>query len=278
MRLIEVVDVACGPGGFSEGWYLATSRKDNVLGVDFNETARKSYEAAGFKSVHGDLFDTDDFVRRVLDETGNQKPRVVIGSSSCKGWTALGNRKGAEDPRDTLLPWLKAVGKLSPEIAIMENVKQASKHPHWIDGLNALGMPLVGVWTLKAHHYGAPTKRERTFWIWRRDNYWPMMPVLTPVEVKYPSVTSNVGGQYGVRRIPENTYLYCRVDAKPGAKYKERWTILTVEEALEAQGASGKVFHGTPRERAQQIADMVPPPLAAAVIRAATVGLIARAQ
>jgi site-specific DNA-cytosine methylase len=265
--LFSVVDLACGPGGFSEGYRLATG-SSQVLGVDFSEVARSSYAAAGFTPIHGDLFRPDECARLILDACGG-RPDWVIGSSSCKAWTPAGQRKGAADDRDTLLAWLEVVGKVAPRLgAVMENVKQAASHPDWGVGLARVGMPMVAQWTLKAYLYGAPTKRERSFWMWSNDNRWPMKPSVDPVPVKYASICSNSGGQFGIRRLPENTHIFCRVDAPQVAKFAARWTILTVGEALEAQGCPGKVILGSPKERAQQIADMVPPPLAAAVIRA----------
>jgi site-specific DNA-cytosine methylase len=169
---------------------------------------------------------------------------------------------------------MKAVGALSPDVAVMENVKQAAAHPGWRNGLSHMGMTLAAMWTLKAFVYGAPTKRERTFWVWRKDGVWPPKPAPRPVETKYPSVISNIGGQFGVRRLEVDTHLYCRVPANVDAKFAERWTILTLEEALEAQGASGKKFCGSSVQVAQQVADMIPPPLAEAVIRAACKGIV----
>lgn len=269
------VDVACGPGGFSEGWARAAGRRDNIIGFDFDATARQTYEAAGFKAYHGDLFDTDDFVRRVVEATGGKRPQIVIGSSSCKGWTNAGQRQGADDQRDTFLPWMRAVGRLQPDVAIMENVSRVTKHPHWLDGLNAIGMPLVGIWTLKAYLYGAPTKRERTFWLWRCDGVWPVPPVPVPVKCEFGSIISQSGGQIGAVRLPQNSYLTTRVEGvTANEKYQNRWRMITVEEALCSQGAAGKHICGDARSVAQQIADMIPPPLAEAVIRAACKGVL----
>lgn len=260
-----MVDLASGAGGFSDGAELALDCPE-LVGFDWSYPARASYRhgLAGYRRCYPlDLFQPAAAIATIRRALGGRQPDWVIGSSSCKPWTPAGRREGKRDGRDTLLAWSVVAGAIAPRYGIiMENVPNAQRHPDWAAANAAIGLPNRTMWTLRASDYGAPTTRRRTFWVWRRDDLQPAMPPETPVAAAHASIIKGNGKRNAAGEV---CYLIGYQSGDRG------WTgerLYTNAEALAAIGAAGKLICGGRHASAQQIADMIPPQLAAAVLAA----------
>jgi DNA (cytosine-5)-methyltransferase 1 len=171
------LDLFAGPGGWDEG---ARDLGLAPLGIEYDDAACATREAAGHRTVQADI--------AALDPRDFGPVRGLIASPPCQafsragkglGWTdveriydclrdlAYGYERSARaarfaDPRSALIcePWRWTLA-LEPEWLAWEQVKPVM--PLWrylADGLRALG---YHVWTgvLNSADYGVPQTRER---------------------------------------------------------------------------------------------------------------------
>lgn len=167
-----LVDLFCGAGGFSLGFYL-TNRFRHVLAIDNYPPAAKTYKqnfpeaiviAEDIKDVDGSTI--FDLVGKDID--------VVIGSPPCEPFTGANPRR-EKDPFDRLykdpigrltLYFIRLVGVLKPRVFIMENVpaimdnglKVALMKEFRDAGYNRIYFNI-----LRAEDYGTPSHRVRVF-------------------------------------------------------------------------------------------------------------------
>lgn len=114
----SVVDLFCGAGGLSHGFYQEGFRI--AAGIDFDETCRYAFE----KNNHA------PFVRKdvaLLTATEVEKlflpgkPRVLVGCAPCQPFSTY-NQKN-DDPKWQLLGRFgQLIGELRPDVVSMENV------------------------------------------------------------------------------------------------------------------------------------------------------------
>lgn len=167
-----LVDLFCGAGGFSLGFYL-TNRFRHVLAIDNYPPAAKTYKqnfpntivtTEDIKDVNGDMI--FDLVGKNID--------VVIGSPPCEPFTGANPRR-ERNPLDRLykdpigrltLHFIRLVGILKPKVFIMENVpaimdnglKVALMKEFRIAGYKKIYFNI-----LRAEDYGTPSHRVRVF-------------------------------------------------------------------------------------------------------------------
>ncbi len=167
-----LVDLFCGAGGFSLGFYL-TNRFRHVLAIDNYPPAAKTYKqnfpntivtTEDIKDVNGDMI--FDLVGKNID--------VVIGSPPCEPFTGANPRR-ERNPLDRLykdpigrltLNFIRLVGILKPKVFIMENVpaimdnglKVALMKEFRIAGYKKIYFNI-----LRAEDYGTPSHRVRVF-------------------------------------------------------------------------------------------------------------------
>ncbi|MEL9997754.1 MAG: DNA cytosine methyltransferase [Sulfolobales archaeon] len=165
-----LVDLFCGAGGFSRGFYDLGFKI--VLGVDSDRAAARTYKTniPTATVLCEDIRDLrcDDIKYLVGTDVD-----VVIGSPPCEPFTAANKRRMPEpidrlyrDPVGSLvLNFIEIVGCLTPKIYVMENV------PGILDGelkeLLANEFKSVGYKAyfniLRAEDYGNPSRRVRVF-------------------------------------------------------------------------------------------------------------------
>lgn len=170
------LDLFAGPGG----WDVAAARLGIYpLGIEFDEAACATREAAGHRTLKADV--------AALDPADFAPCELLIASPPCQAWSMAGQRKGELDKqavyevtadlargRDTRaeheladdrsllvvepLRWILA---LRPRLVALEQVPPVLDYwSHVADILRAEG---YGVWTgiLEAERYGVPQTRER---------------------------------------------------------------------------------------------------------------------
>ena len=167
-----LVDLFCGAGGFSLGFYL-TNRFRHMLAIDNYPPAAKTYKqnfpntiviTEDIKDINGDII--FDLVDKDID--------VVMGSPPCEPFTGANPRR-ERNPLDRLykdpigrltLHFIRLVGILKPRVFIMENVPAIMN-----DGLKTAlmkefriaGYKKIYFNILHAEDYGTPSHRVRVF-------------------------------------------------------------------------------------------------------------------
>ncbi len=203
-----VLDLFAGCGGLALGFEAAGLR---TLGYEMLPDACETYNL----NLHGEC--RCDF----LDENTEYdvRPEVIIGGPPCQPFSVGGLQMGHKDARDGFPAYLSAVKRLSPRLAIFENVR----------GMLYRGLPyleqittvleelgyLVESRILKAEQYGVPQRRERLFVVAHRGQW----------EFPEPSVAASVtaGDAVGdlIKELPPNPkYLSASMDTYV-AKYEQ---------------------------------------------------------
>lgn len=117
----NVLDLFCGCGGISEGYYLAGF--NIVGGIDFNEYATITFQH-NFKSAK--VFNTDiaTFTNESIKEEFKNVD-IIVGGPPCQGFSSANRwQKEIEDPRNKLFfEYIRFVQIIRPKIIMIENVR-----------------------------------------------------------------------------------------------------------------------------------------------------------
>lgn len=117
----NVLDLFCGCGGLSKGFEMAGY--NIVLGVDFNESALKTYahNHHGSKILCGDLSASDTFeeIDRLLN---GKRIDVIIGGPPCQGFSLTGPRNFDDERNKLYLAMIETVKRYVPMAFMIENV------------------------------------------------------------------------------------------------------------------------------------------------------------
>lgn len=171
MSKFNILDLFCGAGGFSYGIHKVQGFK-TVLAVDFNLAATNTFKKNMSKAavVTGDI--TDAAVKeKIISDSRKLQVNMIIGGPPCQGFAMKGKKMGLQDPRNFLfLEYLEIVRAVSPEIFVIENVKQIlTTENGWFKNeilsyIANLGYQ-VNYGVLNAMNYGVPQSRERAIFI-----------------------------------------------------------------------------------------------------------------
>lgn len=186
MGYATVIDLFCGPGGFSDGFEKAGFNV--LLGIDINEDALDTFSynhkkskvmLEDIKNIH--IENTED--RLIVKSSNNlclieefdKNIDVVIGGIPCRASSNQSNGKNKESARekyvDLYKEYIRIVKEINPKVFVIENV------PEFItdidkDGKNIyneitsqLGLDGVGYEIkykiINMANFGLPQKRER---------------------------------------------------------------------------------------------------------------------
>lgn len=191
----RIIELFAGPGGMSEGLAMLGIQSHQAIGIEWDESACKTAEAAGHRRILGDVttFEPEYIALNYLD-----KPLTGFHASPpCQGFSLAGKGKGREDT-DVILQQIRAVGEGELFIEAAINVVRRLAHddksaltleplrwiyallPGWVtleqvpavlplweayaDVLRAWG---YSVWTgnVQAEQYGVPQTRKRAILI-----------------------------------------------------------------------------------------------------------------
>lgn len=192
MKNINVLDLFCGAGGFSEGFRQAGF--NIIAGIDNDQLALETYKNnfANSLALNIDLAKVDADNLKALSLLTKNKIDVIIGGPPCQGFSIAGKRL-KDDPRNTLYKaYLDIIKTHNPKAIVLENVPTIlSLHGGHIakqieQDFNNLGYK-TSVFTLTASDYGVPQKRKRTFFVALKKNI--LMPIPTPVTPNKPITT-----------------------------------------------------------------------------------------
>lgn len=163
----KVLDLFCGAGGLSCGLDQTKDIK-SVIGVDFDENVLKTYEynIKDSITIAGDLR-SEKLKNEIIKKSKDLDVNMICGGPPCQGFSMKGKKLGLNDPRNFLfLEYVNLVEKISPEVFVIENVKQLlnSCNGYFIqqikDKFENLGY-IVNYGVLNASDFGVPEHRER---------------------------------------------------------------------------------------------------------------------
>jgi DNA (cytosine-5)-methyltransferase 1 len=158
---VPTLDIFSGAGGLSLG--LTAAGFSIVAACERNEDARATF--AGHHP-HTEILDGD--AEKIDFRRFRGQVELVAGGPPCQPWSVGGKRIGAEDERDGLPTFARAVAEIRPPAFLMENVAgilSEARRGH-LDGLveTMTGLGYRVWWdVLDAPQYGVPQRRRRLF-------------------------------------------------------------------------------------------------------------------
>jgi DNA (cytosine-5)-methyltransferase 1 len=168
-----VLDLCSGLGGLS----LAAKELGLriVAGVDVNASAMKTFSRnfTCAESIQGSVRSERILMRceKLIEPFKTaEKPTVILSGPPCQGFSAAGPRNPADLRNRVLIAVARAISRLQPDCALIENVSMllASKHDDRVEKfeqvLNNGGFHVTQI-VLDASEFGVPQKRKRAFFL-----------------------------------------------------------------------------------------------------------------
>lgn len=171
-----IIDLYAGVGGLSLGAIRAGF--DLTLAVEWDKHAMKAHEVNFPNNKHLNTDISKLRGKKLLQEAGLIEGELdgLIGGPPCQGFSFIGSRDHLDPRNDLFVKFFKLVKECKPKFFIAENVlgildslydeirKSAFRHVQ-------KDYILLEPMRLKASDFGAPTSRERVFFIgYRRDS------------------------------------------------------------------------------------------------------------
>jgi DNA (cytosine-5)-methyltransferase 1 len=172
----KIIDLYAGVGGISLGAVRAGF--DLALAVEWDKHAMKAHETnfPGYKHLNTDISNLTG--KQMLEYAGILQGELdgLVGGPPCQGFSYIGKNDKLDPRNDLFVKFFELVKECEPIFFVVENVlgilgdqydeirAKAFKH---------LGSKYVSLepMKLKASDFGAPTNRERVFFIgYRRDS------------------------------------------------------------------------------------------------------------
>ena len=184
---LKFIDLFCGIGGFRVAFEEACEenevQSECVFSSDIDKYAQDSYEANFGERPAGDI--------TLIDEKEIPDHDILFGGFPCQPFSIIGQMKGMDDTRGTLLfDTARIIKEKKPKAFILENVKQLVGHDSGktlkviVQALKDIGYH-VQYSVLNALDYGLPQKRERVVIVGHRE---PIMFTFPNPEKPYKSL------------------------------------------------------------------------------------------
>lgn len=223
-----IVDIFAGPGGWDEG--LRMIGRTDVLGIEWDESACLTAEAAGHKRLRADV--------AALDPADWAGAEGLIASPPCQAWSLAGKRGGEEDRAacheladcmaagDDSTDWrdwtddrsplvcqpVRWVRELRPEWVALEEVPAVlGLWEHMARIFRAWGYN-VWVGTLLAADYGVPQTRTRAILMASRVQH---VSPPEPTHAEHPEGVDLFGGGHRERWVSMAEALGWGFDSEP---------------------------------------------------------------
>ncbi|MBX5235295.1 DNA cytosine methyltransferase [Rhizobium sp. NLR4a] len=188
---MNLIDLFCGCGGFSNGAEAAGFKTSLAIDVDPILTSSVGVNHPGTLLKLGDISQLDG---NLLHQYAEKPIDIVIGGPPCQGFSSMGHRR-VDDPRRSLLGhFYRLVAEVKPRLFIMENVEglgYADARATLDEALQIVPgrYRIVGPMVLDAANFGAATKRKRLFVIGYDEEYVDPLNVSDFSDVRIPPAT-----------------------------------------------------------------------------------------
>lgn len=174
---MNVIDLFCGCGGFSLGFYNAGFKI--LLGTDIWSDAIQTYKFnfPNTATITQDITNLSPETILELSKIKKDNIDVIIGGPPCQGFSISGKRI-LDDPRNILYKsFVRIVNYIQPKAFVMENVPGIIKlfngqiKNQVIENFSNIGYNVV-VKQLCACDYGVPQMRKRVFFVGLNKKYF----------------------------------------------------------------------------------------------------------
>jgi DNA (cytosine-5)-methyltransferase 1 len=169
-KVVACISIFSGAGGLDVGAMQAGAKV--VACVEFDHDAAETLRL-NHRALKADVLETD--IKEVSFKQWNDRSdRILIGGPPCQPfskngyWVKNDNRLIAEDPRNMIGQFLRALKEMRPNGFLFENV-ESILHPTnlksfegFVSGAEALGYACT-VHRTNSADYGVPQKRKRVF-------------------------------------------------------------------------------------------------------------------
>ena len=162
----SVVDVFCGAGGLTHGFFL--ERFDVVAGFDADARCRYAYEAnnPGSRFVHARIEDVTAADVSALYPEGHVK--ILVGCAPCQPFSPYNKKRRSTDQKWRLLyRFADLICEVEPEVVSMENVpdlvtyEDGRVYGDFVDRLEENGYHVTAYPEVYCPDYGIPQHRTR---------------------------------------------------------------------------------------------------------------------
>lgn len=171
----QIIDLFAGVGGFTLGAIRAGFHL--ALAVELDEHAMASHQLnfPGFNHLSADIscLDSKQLMRHAGLEIGELEG--LVGGPPCQGFSLIGKRNISDNRNNLFVKFFELVKDCRPKFFIVENVLGILHKQYSAIRDNAFGhvrgnYTLLEPMKLKASDFGAPTSRERVFFIGYRSD------------------------------------------------------------------------------------------------------------
>ncbi len=166
----EVIDFCSGMGGLALAAEMLGMRI--LAGVDTNSTAIRTFgkNFPQAKAINGSVRSETVLSQceQLIDSAVS--PVVIVSGPPCQGFSAAGSRDPSDPRNQVLVAVARAIARLQPRCALVENVSMllADKHDdrllNFEEVLTDAGYHVAKV-LLDASEFGVPQKRVRAFFL-----------------------------------------------------------------------------------------------------------------
>ena len=165
-QLKTFIDLFAGIGGFRIA--MESSGLNCVFSSEWDKYSQLTYKTNFQENPEGDI--------TKINEKDIPSHDILCAGFPCQAFSISGKQKGFEDTRGTLFFDICRIAKeKKPKVLFLENVKNLKKHnkgetfKRIVQSLDDLGYNVFPE-ILKASYYGAPTARERVYFVcFRKD-------------------------------------------------------------------------------------------------------------
>lgn len=172
-----VIDLFSGVGGLSLGAARAGFRVALAVELDDHAYGAHTLNFPGSKHWKADISELDGAQLLRYSELASGNLDGLVGGPPCQGFSTIGKRN-VLDPRNNLfVKFLELAGQCHPKFFLVENVPGILDKKY--DDIRKKAFEFVeneyeilGPLRLKASDYGAPTSRERVFFIGYRPEFF----------------------------------------------------------------------------------------------------------
>lgn len=159
--LVTAVDLFCGAGGLTHG--LQQGGIDVAAGFDLDKDCRHPYEVNNDAVFHqSDIGELD--ARQVRELLNGSRFSLLAGCPPCQPFSTYSQshrKSGGGEGWKLVGEFGRIIESVQPDLVVMENVPQLSRHPVFSDLLSRLNEYHVNWAIVEAVRWGVPQTRKR---------------------------------------------------------------------------------------------------------------------